>query len=268
MKVCQPVHHFSSSLYNSDVFETTIFPRTEESHNETEPSLIGSFRPIKNEMPLPKVRSRVMARKSSPSCLTRVSRTSLNPENARRPSPRTSRSSPPFADKLDPIANLMSTSRREKRTDKSQRRSIPDWCSFHSWSHPWRTARGVLFHTAAHRYFSVSHGFCEREGFDGFLSLRFCGLIFEQNRRILGFFCNVNTNLVFFFLHFQSSLFFSADAYLREKDVSQNYTFPYYLYQYHIFFFTLLPLWIINIHILYNSRTRTEPEYTYRHRHR
>jgi len=28
----------------------SIFPRTEESHNETGPSLIGSFRPIKNEV--------------------------------------------------------------------------------------------------------------------------------------------------------------------------------------------------------------------------
>jgi len=31
-----------------------IFPRTEESRNETGPFLIGSFRPIKNEVLLPK----------------------------------------------------------------------------------------------------------------------------------------------------------------------------------------------------------------------
>lgn len=46
-----------------------IFPRTEESHNETGPSLIGSFRPIKNEVLLVESRSRAMARKSPQSCL-------------------------------------------------------------------------------------------------------------------------------------------------------------------------------------------------------
>lgn len=46
-----------------------IFPRTEESHNEAGPSLIGPFRPIKNEVLLVESRSRAMARKSSQSCL-------------------------------------------------------------------------------------------------------------------------------------------------------------------------------------------------------
>jgi len=52
MKACQPPRH--PLFIHAPEFggpRDEIFPRTEDSHNETEPSLIGPFRPIKNEVP-------------------------------------------------------------------------------------------------------------------------------------------------------------------------------------------------------------------------
>lgn len=88
MKACQGPRHFSSALYSSDVLETRYFLGQEEPHNETGPSLIGPFRPIKNEVPL--LRGAIARNRSeiTPVVPDGVSRTSLNPENVRRPYPR------------------------------------------------------------------------------------------------------------------------------------------------------------------------------------
>lgn len=115
------MRHFSSALYSSDVLETRYFLGQEEPHNETRPSLIGPFRPIKNEVPLPQGAIARNRSEITPVVPDGVSRTSLNPENVRRPYPRvprTSCSSLPFANKLDPLANLTRTSRASERASE------------------------------------------------------------------------------------------------------------------------------------------------------
>lgn len=118
--------HFSSALHSSDVLETRYFLGQEEPHNETGPSLIGPFRPIKNEVPLPRGAIARNRSEITPVVPDGVSRTSLNPENVRRSYPRAPRtsfsssssSSPSFANKLDHLTKLTRTSRANEQTDR------------------------------------------------------------------------------------------------------------------------------------------------------
>ena len=169
-----------------------IFLRTEESHNETGPFLIGPFHPIKNEIPLPKERDRVQWLGSHPHRLTRVSWTSLNPENTRHPLFRVYQNlSSPLTDKFS-LADLMST-HRDKRTYGSRCRLM--YLSFAVAPVTHRMVCYFIPQPAGNFPYHVDS--VDRwEGFDGFSSLRFCGLISGQNWCIFGFasFHNIKTS--------------------------------------------------------------------------
>lgn len=133
-----------------------------------------------------------MAWKSSPSCLTRVSWTSLNPENTRHPLSRVYQNlSFSFTDKFS-LADLMST-HRDKRTDGSRYRLM--YLSFAVAPVTHRAVCYFILQPAGNFPYHVD-SVDRREGFDGF-SLRFCGLISGQNWCIFGFafFHNIKTSL-------------------------------------------------------------------------
>ena len=95
--------------------------------------------------------------------------------------------------------------------------------------HPWRIVRCVISYRSSRGIFHASHG-RRGTGFDGFFSLRFCGLIFIQNRCIFGFSCNAKMNLsgfCFFMTFFPHAVCCTLNAYFRGK---KNFLFSCRLY--------------------------------------
>jgi len=143
--------------------------------------LIISFHPIKTRCSYQNAIAR-NGLESSSNRLTRVSRTSLNPENARCLLFRSHQNLfSPLIDKF--ITNLMSA-HHEKRTDESRCRSMSLLFVVVPMMH--RAVCYFIPQPIANFPYHVD-SVDRREGFDGFSSLRFCGLISGQNRCIFDF---------------------------------------------------------------------------------
>lgn len=149
-------------------------------------------------MALSRTRSRAMTRKSSPSCLTRVSRTSLNPENARHPLFHGHQNHPPSHSPINSTRSSNAHAPREANGHIAMSLVVFIRYCIH--------ARSPLTHRAVCYFIPQPVGnfpyhvnsVDRREGFDGFSSLRFCGLISGQNRCIFGFPPKMHLSIFFF----------------------------------------------------------------------